>query len=146
MKSPSFSFVSASKRFTSKFYLWNTNLTIMRFVVLQSEEVYKQTVSDSFVANMYFQIDCDLDLVLGRSGKMTTTLYRDREIHWSVKNLQSTRLAESWTLQIFIEEGFSCPSTKWCLITFLLPLLNLCKKTKFFYQKIASKCFLIRKW
>ena len=76
MKSPSFSFVSASKRFTSKFYLWNTNLTIMRFVVLQSEEVYSQTVSDSFVANMYFQIDCDLDLVLGRYGKMTTTLYR----------------------------------------------------------------------
>ena len=30
------------------------------------------------------------------------TLYKDREIHPSVKDLQSTtRLAESWTLQIF---------------------------------------------
>ena len=32
----------------------------------------------------------------------TTTLYRDREIHLSVKDLQSTtRLAESWKLHIF---------------------------------------------
>ena len=32
----------------------------------------------------------------------TTTLYRDREIHRSVKDLQSTtRLAESWKLHIF---------------------------------------------
>ena len=32
----------------------------------------------------------------------TTTLYRDREIHPSVKDLQSTtRLAESWKLHIF---------------------------------------------
>ena len=32
----------------------------------------------------------------------TTTLYRDREIHPSVKDLQSTtRLAESWKLHFF---------------------------------------------
>ena len=38
----------------------------------------------------------------GRLIESTTTLYRDREIHPSVKDLQSTtRLAESWKLHIF---------------------------------------------
>ena len=45
------------------------------------------------------QTDAQTDAGLIES---TTTLYRDREIHPSVKDLQSTtRLAESWKLHIF---------------------------------------------
>ena len=42
----------------------------------------------------------------------TKTLYRDREIHLIVKDLQSTtRLAEWWTLQIFDERvDFAVPA------------------------------------
>ena len=41
----------------------------------------------------------------------TTILYRDREIHPSVKDLQSTmRLAKSWTMHIFdTREDFPVP-------------------------------------
>ena len=64
------------------------------------------------------------DLVTGLI-ESTTTLYRDRKIHPSVKDLQSTtRLAKSWKLHIFdTRVDFPVPVQSGGWLFFLLSLL-----------------------
>ena len=59
----------------------------------------------------------------------TTTFYRDREIHPSVKDLQSTtRLAESWKLHIFdTRVDFPVPVQSGGWLFFSYPLYS-CEK------------------
>ena len=73
------------------------------------------------------------------------TLYREREIYPSVKDLQSTtRLAESWMLQfanLFHSGGFPCPCTNLLLILFLLPLSIPMTNPRVCFQNLRQNVF-----
>ena len=70
---------------------------------------------------------CGIYVSKVRVIESTTTLYKDREIHPSAKDLQSTtRLAESWMLHIFdTRVDFPVPVQSGGWLFFSYPLLKL---------------------
>ena len=72
-------------------------------------------------------------------------MYRDREIHPSVKDLQSTtRLAESWKLQIFdTRVDFPVPvqSRGWLFFSYRSQSSQ--QNPTFFFQKLLQNAFCL---
>ena len=92
-------------------------------------------------------LSIDLDLL--RLIESTTTLYRDRELHLSVKDLQSTTTSQglpSCRCCISLTRGWISLSLNKVVVDYFPPIpLNSCKKPPYFSLEITTERFPIIK-